>query len=86
MTVLYTKKFLKQYQKLSQEIQDKVNSRIGIFIENPQNPSLHNHRLHGSFVHYRSINITGDYRVLYYLMDNETAEFTAVGTHSELYG
>ncbi len=86
MIVLYTKKFLKQYQKLSQEIQDKVDSRIGVFIEDQQNPLLHNHRLHGSFAHYRSINITGDYRALYYLKDSETVEFTDVGTHSELYG
>ncbi len=85
MDVFYRKSFLKQYQKLPYEIQQKVEERLRIFAENPSNPILNNHSLHGGYEKHRSINITGDYRAIYIMADKDSALFSGVGTHSELY-
>ena len=46
---------------------------------------LNNHSLHGSKKSYRSINITGDYRLIYELYDIDTARLIDIDTHSNLY-
>jgi len=85
MEVIYTKTFLKQYQKLPQRIQEKVDERINLFTEQPSARMLNNHALQGAGRYYRSINVTGDYRALYKAEGNTVAIFVAIGTHSELY-
>jgi len=54
-------------------------------MENPFNPILNNHALHGKWGRYRSINITGNLRALYELIDIDTALLILVDTHSNLY-
>jgi addiction module RelE/StbE family toxin len=85
MEARYRKTFVKQYRKLPQVVQKRVQERINLFRTNPFEPLLSNHPLHGHKRGYRSINITGDYRALYEEIDG-VAYFAAVGTHSELYG
>lgn len=85
MKVSYSKNFLKQYSKLNPNMQIKVDKKILLWQSNPINPLLKNHSLLGKLAHYRSINISGDYRALYIQHDNEVI-FDAVGTHSQLYG
>ncbi|PIP31366.1 hypothetical protein COX24_04015 [bacterium (Candidatus Gribaldobacteria) CG23_combo_of_CG06-09_8_20_14_all_37_87_8] len=46
---------------------------------------LNNHPLRGNYVDYRSINITGDLRAVFKLINENEAIFVRVGTHSELY-
>lgn len=84
MIVLYDKNFRKGLSKLSGKIQSKVDSRIDIFLKDPFDPILKNHPLHGEYESCNSINITGDYRAIYYLK-GETAIFIRIGTHTELY-
>ena len=48
-------------------------------------PILNNHALKGKYLGYRSINITGDLRVLYKKEGNMMI-FTVIDTHSNLYG
>jgi YafQ family addiction module toxin component len=85
MTISYSKNFVKQAKKLSPELRKKLQERIEIFSENPLHPSLRNHPLKGKHKEYRSIDITGDIRVLYLQKEREVI-FDAVGTHSQLYG
>ena len=47
---------------------------------------LENHPLQGKYNGFRSISITGDFRVLYDPVNHELAHFILIGTHSELYG
>ncbi len=84
MRVLFHKNFKKQYKKL-RALQKKIDERLVLFIRDPFDAILNNHALGGQYEGCRSINITGDYRGLYRLIDNDIAYFTAIDTHSNLY-
>ncbi len=81
----YSKQFLRQYTKLPQKIRQKADERILLWQSDPLNSQLHDHQLKGKYKQYRSIDVTGDYRVLY-LSQEGKAIFDKIGTHSQLYG
>ena len=85
MIILNKKSFDKQYKKLDGKIQKKYKEKILLFIENKNNPVLNNHRLNGYDPERNSINITGDIRAHYEIVDVDTYLFVEIGTHSELY-
>ncbi len=80
----YHKRFKKQYNKLPQKIKVKFTERLEVFKDNPFAPELNNHPLHGEYLGYRSINITGDLRAVYEIQD-ESIKFLFIDTHSNLY-
>jgi addiction module RelE/StbE family toxin len=85
MKVIFHKSFIKMAQKLSPKVKQKMSERIELFASDPLNSQL---RTHALYTHYKgsySIDITGDYRAIYQLVDDETALFTHIGTHSQLY-
>ncbi len=86
MNIFYHKNFKKKFLKLSPTIQEKVEKTIEIFQENPHDPQLHNHALHGKEKDKRSISAGGDLRLLFKVKNNyETVIFIRIGTHSQLY-
>lgn len=85
MKIVLHKRFEKRYVKLRSSEKEKFKARRNIFLVDPFNPVLNNHALSGKFEGYRSINITGDLRAVYTLIDNDTALFVTLGTHSQLY-
>ncbi|MFH1402501.1 MAG: type II toxin-antitoxin system mRNA interferase toxin, RelE/StbE family [Patescibacteria group bacterium] len=88
MIILFDKKFDKKFTKLSQKIQGKFYERLEIFKINQFDRLLNNHKLSGKYEGCNSINITGDYRAVFSVL-NETSEeiyiFIAIGTHPEWY-
>ncbi|PIR57292.1 MAG: type II toxin-antitoxin system YafQ family toxin [Parcubacteria group bacterium CG10_big_fil_rev_8_21_14_0_10_41_35] len=48
-------------------------------------PFANNHALSGDRQPYRSINITGDYRLIYEQYDEDTVRLIDIDTHSNLY-
>lgn len=85
MYVSYSKNFIKLAKKLSPELRNKLQDRVTMFCDNPLHPLLRNHALKGKFKQYRSIDVTGDVRALYFQNDDEVV-FDIIGTHSQLYG
>ncbi len=86
MNVTYNKKFLKSFAKLSRKQQETIIETIEFFRENPFNPQLKNHALHGELQGYRAISMGGDFRLFFIVEENyEQVEFMAAGTHSQLY-
>lgn len=83
MKVLFHKNFKKHYKRL-RVIQRKVDERLNLFAKDPFDPILNNHGLAGKYEGCRSINITGDYRAVYELIDDNAAYFIALGTHPDL--
>lgn len=71
--------------KLSPKVKLKMVERITLFSKDPLNSVLRNHALNTPYKGSYSINITGDYRAIYHLINDETAIFTHIGTHSQLY-
>jgi mRNA-degrading endonuclease RelE of RelBE toxin-antitoxin system len=78
-------RFNKKFKKLSPKIQEKFFERAEIFKKDVLNSILNNHSVDKAYPGCRSINIGGDYRALYYEID-DMAIFINIGTHSELYG
>ena len=85
MKSLLHRTFNKDYKKLIPKVKLQFKVRRDIFLQNPSSPILNDHSLHGEYDGYKSINITGDYRAIYYMRD-DTAIFIRIGTHSELFG
>ncbi len=71
--------------KLSPKIKQKMIERVTLFTNDPTDSRLRNHALHTPYKGSYSIDITGDIRAIYELVDDETALFTHIGTHSQLY-
>jgi len=71
--------------KLPLKIKAKMVERITVFSKDPLDYALRNHALNTPYRGSYSIDITGDYRAVYYLVDDQTALFTHIGTHSQLY-
>lgn len=86
MKIVLHRNFIKRYRKLNRPEQQQFKKRRDLFLDNPFHPLLYNHALHGEYNHHRSINITGDLRVIYQEISPDTAHFIALGTHPELYG
>ena len=85
MEISFSNAFRKEYRKLPDKLRNRVDERVIRFANNPFDVSLKNHELKGKYEGYRSINITGDLRVHYYVLEKNTALFVKLGTHSELY-
>jgi len=85
MNAEFHRRFINQYWKLSVNQRKKCDARLLFFERNPYDPLLNNHPLKGKYKGYRSINITGDLRAIYCILDNETAYFIFIDTHSNLY-
>ena len=86
MRVSFHKNFDKSYEKCTAKVQKQFKKRLKLFLENPYHPLLENHALYGQWQDFRSINVTGDYRALYYHLDDDVVEFFIIDTHSNLYG
>lgn len=85
MTISYSDNFVREAKKFNKQQRQKLHERLCIFSNSPLHPILRNHPLKGKYKAYRSIDITGDVRVLY-LQEEDEAIFDTVGTHSQLYG
>lgn len=81
----FAKTFIKQYKKLPRQKQEKFQSRLKLFEQNPEDVKLRNHALKGKFSGYRSINIEHDLRALYYVQNGSVVIFALIGSHSQLY-
>ena len=85
INIIYTKAFYKSLKKKDKFVQNKARERIKIFREDPFNVLLNNHSLAGEHQNERSFNVTGDVRIIFYNINENTACFTEIGTHPELY-
>jgi addiction module RelE/StbE family toxin len=82
----FAKGFRKKYHQLPRELQFRCNERLFLFESDPHHPLLNNHLLKGEYEGCRSINITGDYRAIFYYETETSVHFIKVGTHHELFG
>ncbi len=79
------KKFKKKYGKLDEKIKNKLKNKLETFVLDKLDRSLNIHKLHGFSPDRYSMSITGDYRVQFEILDNDTFLIVDIGTHSELY-
>lgn len=86
MRLVFSTRFKKHYRKLPPVLQIKVDERLALFVKDTFSPLLNNHPLHGEHKNKRSINIGGDYRIVYREIEVSVFLLIDIGTHSELYG
>jgi len=68
-------------------LKEKVNLSIEKFYQDPFDPSLKNHPLHGGMSGRRSISVTGDVRIIFEEYDNYVLVIMLdIGTHNQVYG
>jgi len=86
MEILFHKKFRKSYKKLNESQKNLVNQALLLFEENPFNPQLKNHKLHGKQKNYRSIAAGNDLRIIFKVFNNYVQVLMLdVGSHSQVY-
>ena len=78
--------FKKKTDKLPKKIRTALADRLRLFVQEPFHPLLDNHKLTGGRKYQRSINITGDWRLIFEEHDNNTVSLIDIDTHSNLYG
>ena len=87
MRLVFKKRFIKQYAKLSESDKFKVNQTLNLFELNPKDRKLRNHALKGVFSGLYSVDASFDLRLVFREENNYlTVYFVRLGTHSELYG
>ncbi len=85
MQYILSKQFEKSFSKLSKKIKNKAIKQLEIFVIDPMDVRLKNHSLSGEWSKFRSINITGNIRAIYTIVDVGIVRFVDVGSHSKLY-
>jgi len=85
MRIIKTKQFEKDLAKIPLKIRGIFVEKFELFLHNEFDKILHNHKLHPPYVDCRSINITGDYRLIYKKVDTDAVLLYRISTHSQLY-
>ncbi|MBI5003911.1 type II toxin-antitoxin system mRNA interferase toxin, RelE/StbE family [Candidatus Kaiserbacteria bacterium] len=86
MQFVFSRLYKRQFKKLPLDLQVKVMIRLDLFMQDETHPLLDNHQLRFEWQGYRSMNITGDYRVIFKKESDDMVRLEQVGTHHELYG
>lgn len=86
MKIVFKKRFTKQYEKLRDGDQLKVDESLYKFALNPFDPVLKNHALHGKMAEYRSISAANNIRIVFEVVDDYFAVIMiSVGSHNQVY-
>ncbi len=85
MKIITNRAFDKKFLKLSTKIQVQFSKRVELFKENPANPLLKNHILHGGMSGLKAFSINGDYRVIYARINDDQIILLSIGTHNQVY-
>lgn len=78
-----TSKFKKLFRKLPKGIRNKAKEKEMLFRENPFDPRLDTHKLHGKYKEYWAFTVVGHYRIMF-AFTGDSADFINIGTH-EIY-
>ncbi len=81
----YHRDFWKLFKKVPVKIQKQFVEKIMLFANKPFDRALNNHSVDPAYSECSSINITGDWRAIFYMRQKDIAVFIKIGTHSQLY-
>lgn len=86
MQIIYGDYFKKRFQKIPLKIQKEFEERLNLFIESSSHPLLKVHPLTGNLVGFRAFSVTGNYRVVYKILNTGSIKLVDIGTHPQVYG
>ena len=86
MKIIFKKSFKKQYNKLHELQQIKVDHAIQLFMNNSHDPILNNHNLKGKLQGKKAISAAHNIRMIFMEYKDYTfIEFLAINTHNQVY-
>lgn len=80
----WSSRFRKQFKRCAPKVRHAAYEHLAVLERDEFDVSLNNHKLAGKCARYRSINVTGDIRIMYQRRLNGLY-LAGIGTHSELY-
>lgn len=81
MKIFYTKKFEREYKKISKDLKLKTESREKLFRKNIFDKTLKTHKLSGELDGFWSFSVDFKNRVIFEIIDSETVFFHSIGDH-----
>ena len=81
MNIHYHYKFLKEYQKLPNNIKELAKLREKIFKEDPFDKRLKTHKLHGNMSSFWTFSINLKHRIIFKFASKDIVDFYYVGDH-----
>ncbi|OGY93136.1 MAG: hypothetical protein A3H70_05720 [Candidatus Komeilibacteria bacterium RIFCSPLOWO2_02_FULL_48_11] len=81
MEIIYTSKFRREYKRLPDKIKSIAEQNEKVFRDNPFNPALDTHKLHGRLKEFWSFSIGYKYRIIFEFANKDTAYFHSTGNH-----
>ncbi len=78
-------RFDKRYRKLAKPVKESAKKKERIFRENPHDPALETHKLHGKDRGAWAFSIDRKYRIKFIFLSETEVLFLDVGTHA-IYG
>lgn len=85
LKAIHHKDFKKDYKKLSAEVREKFGERFLLFLKDQRLPFLRDHELKRNLKGKRAFSVTGNVRVIYKYVEEETILLLRVGTHNQVY-
>jgi len=85
MKIEYSPRFFKQFKKLPKEVKEYAVLCEKIFRNNPFDPKLKTHKLHGKMKEYWAFSISYNYRIGFTFVNGSLVRFHAMGTHDDIY-
>lgn len=79
-----TERFEREYRRLRKAIQELAQRKEIIFRENPFDPRLETHKLHGKDKEVWSFSVNRSYRIKFIFLTPQSVLFLEIGTH-EIY-
>lgn len=82
MEIIYTPKFQREFKKLPIGVKKITLIKESIFRNNPFNPILKTHKLHGKLKEFYSFSVDYDHRIIFEISENKNVfYFHSVSDH-----
>lgn len=82
LKIIYTEKFISQFELLDHKTQKLAEKKIDIFIVNYKHPSLKTHKLNGVLDGYFSFSVNYQIRIVFEYGKKDTVYFLKIGDHA----
>jgi addiction module RelE/StbE family toxin len=81
---IFTKHYLKRIVS-SPKLHKQFKERFNLFLNNQSSPILHDHPLQGDKKGTRSFSISGNLRIIYQRIDENSIVLLDIGAHNQVY-
>ncbi len=81
MLVHYKPSFVREFNKLSHELQQEVEEKIALFKNSKNHRALRMHKLTGPLARFYSFSVNYRWRIVFTMADRNTAVLHNIGDH-----